>query len=225
MPFVKENPQWYMLELLDGFGSHHNCIEANELRTQHKILTMKEEGDPSHINQAYDRLTAKSDKAITHEGLTFLLKDLKYNKNIIDQWKLLACGLAAVRMTAEKPEIWRKSFISTNTHPTECIPFVDWCKKVSPHLHGADSYVANHAVSVDKYSLLPFHWQVMEPSLKRSAVEIVERYGGDAWSLSCCKELSRALSVPMKELVHFQPAIFCAIKDPSHIERGPVEDK
>jgi hypothetical protein len=77
-------------------------------------------------------------------------------------------------MTAEKPEIWRKSFVSTNTHPTECIPFVDWCKKVSPHLHGSDSYVANHAVSVDKYSLLPTQWQVMEPSLKCNAVEIVE---------------------------------------------------
>jgi hypothetical protein len=29
----------------------------------------------------------------------------------------------------------------------------------------------------------------------------------------------------MKELVHFQSAIFCAIEDPSHIECGLVEDE
>jgi hypothetical protein len=84
LPYLKDNPDWYALELLDGFGSHHNCIEANELRYKYIILSLKEEGDTSHVNQAYDRLTSKSDKAIAREGLQFLLKDCAFNRGIID---------------------------------------------------------------------------------------------------------------------------------------------
>ena len=31
LPSVRDNPQWWMLELLDGFGSHTTNIEAMEV--------------------------------------------------------------------------------------------------------------------------------------------------------------------------------------------------
>jgi hypothetical protein len=42
----------YILELLGGFGSHTNSLEANKLRAKYKALSLKEEADSSHINQA-----------------------------------------------------------------------------------------------------------------------------------------------------------------------------
>lgn len=221
LPYVKDNPEWYVLELLDGFGSHTNSLAANELRTKHKVLSLKEEADSSHINQAYDRLTAKSDKRVHRESLAWLLQDRARNKNILDQYALVHCGLAAVRKTKANPEIWRKSFVSTNTKPDEMISFVDWCKKVEGLLQGSDSYdLIQQNMNVDKYTLLPAMWQAMTPAEKRKAVEVVAKHGGNAWGLECCQELSKELKVPFKDLTVLQPCIFCAIDDPSHLDRG-----
>jgi hypothetical protein len=62
MPFVADNPDWLMVELLNGFKSHKNLLSANELRSEHNILSLKEESNLSHLNQGYDQLTAKCDK-------------------------------------------------------------------------------------------------------------------------------------------------------------------
>jgi hypothetical protein len=109
-----------VLELLDGFGSHVNCYEANVFRTQHKILSLREEGDSSHINQAYDRLTAKNDKAVHQRALAWLQHDKFKNRHQITQWDLITCGIAAVK----------ESFTATNTRPSTMIPFNDWIKKI-----------------------------------------------------------------------------------------------
>mmetsp|Transcript_38277 Transcript_38277/g.92337 ORF Transcript_38277/g.92337 Transcript_38277/m.92337 type:complete len:112 (-) Transcript_38277:1235-1570(-) len=34
LPVIKDNPQWSALEVFDGFGSHMNSPEANELRVR-----------------------------------------------------------------------------------------------------------------------------------------------------------------------------------------------
>ena len=147
---MKWNPQWWVVELLDGFGSHVQCYEANMERYNNKILSLKEEGDSSHINQAYDRLTAKLDKAVHREALHWMQKDNVVNAHTIDQWQLVSCGLAAVRHTRDNPSIWENSFIATNTKPSKMIPFVDWIKKIESHLQAADSYQITS--DVDKYS-------------------------------------------------------------------------
>jgi hypothetical protein len=37
MPFVADNSDWSMVELLDGFKSHENVLSANELHSDHNI--------------------------------------------------------------------------------------------------------------------------------------------------------------------------------------------
>jgi hypothetical protein len=100
-----------------------NCYEANVFRTQHKILSLKEEGDSSHINQAYNRLTAKNDKAVHRRALAWLQRDKFKNRHQISQWDLITCGFAAVRASCDDPSIWEKSFTATNTRPSTMIPF------------------------------------------------------------------------------------------------------
>ena len=41
LPYIKENPQWWVLELVDGFGSHITNVEANLERSQNKILSLR----------------------------------------------------------------------------------------------------------------------------------------------------------------------------------------
>jgi hypothetical protein len=38
LPYVRDNPQWLVLELVDGFGSHINCYEANVFRAEHNVI-------------------------------------------------------------------------------------------------------------------------------------------------------------------------------------------
>ena len=37
LPFIKDNKDWYMLELLDGFKSHENVLATHQLRINAKI--------------------------------------------------------------------------------------------------------------------------------------------------------------------------------------------
>ena len=72
MDVIKDNPQWWALEILDGFGAHLSNVESLRKRFAAKILTLKEEGDSSHVNQAYDKFVARSDKAIQRVCLAML---------------------------------------------------------------------------------------------------------------------------------------------------------
>ena len=41
MPFVRDNTQWMMLKLLDGFGSHEQVFEENKLQSKYLVLSAK----------------------------------------------------------------------------------------------------------------------------------------------------------------------------------------
>ena len=60
--FIRDNPDWYALEIVDGFGAHLNNYDALKMRLDAKIICVKEEGDSSSVNQAYDKFVAKNDK-------------------------------------------------------------------------------------------------------------------------------------------------------------------
>ena len=68
MPVIKDYPNWWVAITLDGFGSHVNVHSTQQIFSDHKILIIKEEGDTSHVNQAYDQQVAKSVSA-TNEQL------------------------------------------------------------------------------------------------------------------------------------------------------------
>ena len=48
--------------IFDDFAAHLCNRESMELPFKHKILSMKEEGDSSHVNQTYDQFVAKNEK-------------------------------------------------------------------------------------------------------------------------------------------------------------------
>lgn len=215
-----------MVEILDGFGSHLSGVYANEERAKHKILSIKEEGDASTINQAYDRDAAKSDKRVQRLSVTYLQHDPVLKRNIVSQWDLLCCGLAAVRHTRDNPDIWAGSFLSVDLTPSKRSPFKDWCKRIERFMMAGDGYdlVSQNDYAFDEYTLLPERWQAMTEEEKTSAVNIVKKYNHNAWGLECCRELMHCLKVRLTDIPTFQPAIFLAIDNPSHLSRGLVNE-
>ena len=128
LPIICGNPDWWAVEIFDGFGAHLANYEALKLRWDAKILSVKEEGDASSINQAYDKDVAKTDKKVQRETLS-VVHELEGSNNCITQWHLLICGLAAVRYTATHRHIWENSFIAVNLHPPQhMISFEEWCQ-------------------------------------------------------------------------------------------------
>jgi hypothetical protein len=108
--YVDANPQWWVLEIFDGFGAHLLSHKANEEHFAAKILSLKEEGDTSHVCQAYDKHVAKGDKAAKSLSLSFLRTGFKFSSLLIDQWSLVQVGMFAVRDTTR--ECWTQSFDS-----------------------------------------------------------------------------------------------------------------
>ena len=158
---VRDNPQWWMIEIFDGFGAHLNNLPALKKRLFDKILSLKEEGDLSSFNQAYDKEVAKSDKHIQQMNLSYPHQEYHHNRSIINQWKLVCCGLVAVHHTSTHPEIWKWSFCAVNLHPKHMIAFKDWCKKLEPFMKAADSFdlITQSDNNFDVYTLLPSLWQ------------------------------------------------------------------
>jgi hypothetical protein len=50
LPFMKENKDWYITELLDGFKSCENVLKAHKICADQLIISLKEESNSSHVN-------------------------------------------------------------------------------------------------------------------------------------------------------------------------------
>ena len=61
MTYIEWNTQWWVLEIFDGLGSHISGLLALELREVSNIFPVKEEGNQSHMNQAYDKFYVNKD--------------------------------------------------------------------------------------------------------------------------------------------------------------------
>ena len=67
-----DHTDWWVLLSLDGFTSHVNALNAHEIFAEFKIMVIKEEGDTSHVCQAYDKQVAKDDKMHMRADLNML---------------------------------------------------------------------------------------------------------------------------------------------------------
>jgi hypothetical protein len=211
--YVAANPQWFMLEIFDGFGAHLASLPAMEQRFQSKILSLKEEGDSSHVNQAYDKFVAKSDKRSKDEGIAMLRGTMSATKGVVDQWGMVHVGLYAVRDT--KRDIWTRSFDACNLDPRTRVSFSMWAKKIECFLQAGQSFKAE---AVDKYLLLPSFWHGMTPDERKCAIATVVKHEG--YSIECLKELRDVCHILVKDMQHLRVCIECANDHPEQLYRG-----
>ncbi len=129
-----------MIEIFDGFGAHLNNLSLMKKPAEAKILIIKEEGDSSSYNQAFDKHVAKSNKHHMQCSLTLLRSMKNRNGNLVDQWDLIHCGLTSIWYSDYNQEVWTTSFVSDNHHTLGEMTFAEWCKKMEPLMHAADSF-------------------------------------------------------------------------------------
>jgi hypothetical protein len=149
---IKDHPDWWVLLSLDGFGSHVNVIDSHEIFSAHKILVIKEEGDTSHVNQAYDQQVAKDDKTLMRAAINAVAPKLGINMN---QWYLITCAIYAQNRI--KKESWIDSFKKVNMHPQTRVPFNDWIKKLDDRgFLSADKFFEKRT---SLYDAMPACWK------------------------------------------------------------------
>jgi hypothetical protein len=112
MPHICEHPEWWVVVCLDGFGSLVNVHMAQEAFFQRKIMILKEEGDTSHVNEAYDQSVAKNDKAGMRANLDLICPHIGVR---LDQCYLITIAIEALKKI--KPAAWVESFKKVNLHP------------------------------------------------------------------------------------------------------------
>jgi len=168
MPVIKDHPKWWCSFSLDGFGSHVNVNGANRLFLQHRILILKEEGDTSQLNQAYDQHTAKEDKRRMNDNMLSLRKGLGTQ---LSQWHLIK--IAADAQVKIKKNTWINSFIKVNLHPKFRMPFVDWIKKLE-----ADGVMASgkqfYGDETYLYDAMPAFWKRMKPDQREDLIQHID---------------------------------------------------
>jgi hypothetical protein len=99
LPFMKENEDWFIAELLDGFKSHENLFKAHKICANQLIISLNKKSNLFHVNQGYDKLTAKNNKKNAVYGQC-RAKKLQTRKSHIDQYNLVLTAMQIVR----KPE-------------------------------------------------------------------------------------------------------------------------
>jgi hypothetical protein len=127
MPLIKDNPNWHIAELLDGFRSHENVLEAYGLCAEALIISLKEESNSSHVTQGYYQLVAKQDKKNAAESLYDQRRSKKWftGKSHISQWELLTTAMDIVRKTTKANLV--SSFERCNLHPLTQQSFDVFC--------------------------------------------------------------------------------------------------
>ena len=136
----------------------------------------------------------------------FYLSEMKIlNWNIVDQWGLIHCALAAIRHTMKHPEIRMYPFTVVNIHLKHQIPFQKWYKKIDSFMQASNSF--NHFSKnehLDKYKILPLFWQEMDLDTKKTAVYIVKTQG-IVWNIDCLSQFKATCKLTNADVVSLQP--------------------
>jgi hypothetical protein len=221
MPVIKEHPTWWVVLSLDGFGSHVNVHKAQEIFSQHKILVIKEEGDTSHVNQAYDQQVAKADKRMMRHNLELVRSKLGGNK--LDQWVLIQ--LAAHAQAQVDRKCWVQSHNNVNTNPKTRIPFNEWIKKLDKKgvlLSGEQFFKTRTSL----YDAMPACWTKLSVENRHSVITIIKRIYDRAeglqqpllWKTADVMELSKYCA--LDDIIKLRACYLTSKIDPSVIVGG-----
>jgi len=212
MPVVRDHPNWWCMYSFDGFGSHVNVHAAQKIFSQYKIFVMKEEGDTSQVNQAYDQLVAKDDKRLLKQYLIKIKKNLQLG---MSQWHLIKIAAHAQRQVPK--ESWIKSFIRVNMHPQHRLDFEAWMNKLDRKgiLESGKLFYDDNEFAL--YDAMPAFWRRMPTQTRQAFVHDIDAMyievedGETVWSPKNLRSL--LMYVPLDELQKARACYLAAKKD------------
>ncbi|KAL9182733.1 hypothetical protein ACHAXT_004012 [Thalassiosira profunda] len=206
MDGIRDHPDFWVVFSLDGFGSHLDSA-ALEVFAEHKILVIKEEGDTSHVSQAYDAFVAKEDKRFSKE-----LMDMYRSRgnNMISQWELIILVNSALNLV-EETDAWRKSFIRVNMCPSKCVPFGQWVQKIEESVNAADRFFTNRSGLFDA---TPAAWKHLTEVQRRSVCSVLESLEG-SWTKEGVVKMMELGFVAFDDIPKLRGCYLLSKEDPS----------
>ena len=224
MPVIKEHPNWWCMFSLDGFGSHVNVNEAHKIFEAYKIMVVKEEGDTSQVNQAYDQLTAKEDKRLLNCNLIQVKKTLKDH---MSQWHLIK--IAANAQMKIKTSVWKNSFIRVNMHPKFRMEFNAWIHKLEEKGIMESGKLFYNNFDCGMYDAMPAFWRRMPVQSREDFVAAVDtmyrttQEGQSVWSPVNIRMLTKF--VPLDDIAKARACYLAAKRDDKAITTTEEEYK
>ncbi|GFH45620.1 hypothetical protein CTEN210_02094 [Chaetoceros tenuissimus] len=219
LPVVRDHPDWWFVLSLDGYNAHVHCTEALQMFADHKIFVVKEEGESSQVNQAYDQNAAREDKTGMRESLNKVSR--VYEK--IDQWKLTAIAITAQLRTTK--ETWITSFKRVNMHPSTRVSAEEWLKKLDEKgvLAGEKFFEKRTTL----YDAMPAVWKDLAIQERQKILKIIkdayDTAPADAEVWTKARVIQLAKYVPLSEIHKLRACYFAAEKDPSVVTREKEE--
>jgi len=219
LPVIRDHPDWWIVIALDGFGSHINVDEAQLMFHKYKILILKEEGDTSHVNQAYDQSVAKADKSMMRDALATVRPQLGQK---LDQWYLIAIAINSLAKIG--PEPWIQSFIKVNMHPKHRVSADQWLKNLDER--GILSAQPFFRTRTSLYDAMPAVWKKLEPEERHEVCSIIKGiYAQDTnepvWTKDVVVRLAKY--APLDELHKLRACYHASLADPSVLVRQEEE--
>ena len=217
---IRDHPDWWVLLSLDGFGSHVNVLRTHEIFSRNKMLVIKEEGDTSQVNQAYDQQVAKDDKTHMRAAVDALSPALGMK---MDQWYLIVIAIHAQNRI--KKESWIDSFKKVNMHPHTRVPFNEWIKKLDERgFLSAEKFFEKRTTL---YDAMPACWKRLTIELRQSVMvtirEIYRSAPADEKVWTKQNVLRLAKFVKLDDVFKLRGCFLTANIDPSVIVRVEEE--
>jgi len=218
MPVIRDHPDWWVTLTCDGFGSHVNVEVAHKVFNKHKSFVVKEEGDSSHVNQSYDQIVAKQDKAWMRNHLSLVRR--KLGSKQLDQWTLIALAIdAQLKITKDD---WIKSHKRVNAQPSSRVPFDLFIMQLDERgvLIPGEKFFDKRKSLIDA---MPACWTKLSVEQRHSVISIVkatyDRAASDQAPVHWTKEdiIKLARFAKLEDVYKFRACYLNARKDPSVI--------
>jgi hypothetical protein len=170
MPVIRDHPTWWVCLTMDGYGSHL-LPEALVVFSKHRIEALKEEGDTSAVNQAYDQAVAKADKRHIRE-LHERLKSSRTGRSLVTN-QFEATGVCLVALRKVTPEDWIRSFDKVNLNPNTRVNFLTWTKRIDAILRTGEQFFVGRTSLFDA---MPAIWKAMKVYKRRIIINKIKRF-------------------------------------------------
>ena len=196
---VSEHPDWWVFLCCDGFKSHllETCLP---IFTNHKIYLVKEEGDTSHLCQAYDQMVAKADKL----HFRSLLDTVRWRmKTALTQWDMIVICCHALKNVPANA--WVQSFKKVNLHPKSRKPFSDWRKQIDNFVEAGDRFFTNNNQTL--FHAMPACWKHLLPDERREVCRLMDKFTKDAkqkeaaGTVDCCNPWTKENLLQLASIV------------------------
>jgi hypothetical protein len=174
MPVIRDHPDWWVCMTLDGYGSHL-LPEALVVFSNHRIEVLKEEGDTSAVNQAYDQAVAKADKRHIRE-MHERLKCSRTGRSVVtNQFEATGVCLVALRKVTAKD--WICSFDKVNLNPDTRVNFKSWIERIDGMIKTGEQFFIGRTSLFDA---MPAVWKGLKVHKRRIIINKIKRFYEEA---------------------------------------------